>query len=274
MKTSNPKHGSLLGGTFIDREIYLSPAWTSLSKNGHKAFMAFYDARRFPKSNGKKGDRSRGRVCLNKDDLGITHGNLERFGIPRGKVSAAVSECMAKGFIELKRSGGRSRGDRNIYALSEKWRYWKPGSEPCQKREKREKHGYQGRRLGAVAKWKTLKQGDQEQSVSTILGHNPEDVKHGEVQELEAKIREVINNHSETRRAKKFWSDTILSDLKDQFQKANVDHLNNGGELLVSMESIYERFLNRPDEIIDNIQKRYPYEPKWKKHRTQNVVVT
>ena len=162
MKPSNPNRGPLLGGTFIKREVYLSPAWKSLSKNGLKAFMAFYDARKMAKPKDRKGNKSKDLVCLNADDLGITHGNFERFGIPRGKISTAIGECMAKGFIELKHSGGRSRGDRNIYALSEKWRYWKAGWKPCQVREKREKHGYQGRGLGAVAKWKKPRQGTAE----------------------------------------------------------------------------------------------------------------
>ena len=274
MKASNPKHGSLSGGTFIDREIYLSYAWASLSKNGHKAFMAFYDARIFPKSNGKKGDRSRGRVCVNKDDLGVTHGNFERFGIPRGKVSAAISECMAKGFIELKRSGGRSRGDRNIYALSEKWRYWKPGSGPCQVREKRKKHGYQGRGLGAVAKWKKPRQGKQNQSADGGSPQKTEDMKVGEIEKLEAKVREVINKHPETRRAKKSWSQKILFHLKDQFQKANSHPLENGGQLLVSLESIYERFLNHPDENIAYIKRFYSENGEKQKHCTRNVALT
>jgi hypothetical protein len=274
MKPSNPNRGPFPGGTFIEREVYLSSAWKSLSKNGLKAFMVFYDAREMKNQKDRKGSKSKTWVCLNAENLGVTHGHFERFGIPRGKISAAVGECMAKGFIELKHIGGRSRGDRNIYALSEKWRDWKPGSKPCQVREKREKHGYQGRGLGAVAKWEKPRQGAQKRSIVEIPEESPEDGKPGELQKLEAKVREVINNHSETRRAKKFWSDRILTDLKDQFQKANVDHLNSGGEQLVSMESIYERFLSSPDDNIRYIQIRYPYEPKWKKDRTRNVAVT
>ena len=132
----------------LKREIYLSLAWKSLSKNGHKAFMGFYDARNMAKPKDKKGIWGKEPICWNPDDLGVTHGDFERFGIPRGKVSAAISEIMAKGFVELKHSGGRRRGDRNIYALSEKWRDWKPGSKPCQVRNKRENpQGFQGRGL-------------------------------------------------------------------------------------------------------------------------------
>jgi hypothetical protein len=274
MKASNPKHGPLKGGTWIKREIYLSPAWASLSKNGHRAFMAFYDARRMVKPKDKKGGKSGDSVCLNADDLGVTHGNFERFGIPRGKVSAAISECMAKGFIELKRSGGRSRGDRNIYAISEKWRYWKPESGPCQVREKRKKHGYQGRGLGAVAKWKKPRQGKQNQSADGGSPQKIEDMKVGEIEKLEAKVREVINKHPETRRAKKSWSQKILFHLKDQFQKANNHPLENGGQLLVSLESIYGRFLNHPDKNIAYIKKLYSENGEEQKHCTRNVALT
>jgi hypothetical protein len=275
MKNSKPYRDSIKGGTFIAREIYLSPAWASLSKNGLKAFMAFYDARIFPKNKkGRKGDKRANQEPLNSDDLGVTHGNFERFGIPRGKVSAAIREVAAKGFIELRHRGGGSRGDRSIYALSKKWRDWKPGSEPCQVWEKREKHGYQGRGLGAVAKWKKPKQGDQEQSTGEVLVHNPEVVKFGEAKELEAEVRDIIKKHPKTRRAKRVWADTIIFYLKGQFQKANTYPLKDGGPLQVSLESIYKRFLSFPDENIDYIQLLYPHEPKRKKHCTQNVEVT
>jgi hypothetical protein len=274
MKASNPKHGSLYGGTFIKREVYLSPAWKSLSKNGLKAFMAFYDARIMAQPKGKKGDKGGDHVCVNKDNLGVTHGNFERFGIPRGKVSAAISECMAKGFIELRHSGGNQRGDRNIYALSEKWRYWKPGSGPCQVREKREKHGYQGRGLGAVAKWKKPRQNEQAQPDDSGSPQETEDMKVGDIENLEAKVREVINNHSETRRAKKSWSEKILFHLKDQFQKASSHPLENGGQLLVSLQSIYERFLNHPDENIAYIKRLYSENGEKQKHCTRNVALT
>jgi hypothetical protein len=269
MKALNPKFKSLPGGTWIKREVYLSPSWQSLSRNGHRAFMACYDARKMEKTKDKKGEKRSDKKCLNARDLGITHGDFERFGIPRGKVSAAISELMAKGFIELRHSGGARRGDRNIYALSENWRYWKPGSEPCQVRKKREKRGYQGRGLGAIAKWKKPQQGEPQHSAGENLEHQPT-----EVEQLETKIRDVIKKHPSTRGAKKFWADTVLFDLNDQFHKANAHSLKNGEALLVSLESIYERFLSNPDEIIANIQKRYPYELKRKNHCTQNVEVT
>jgi hypothetical protein len=139
------------GGFFFEREMYQSPAFLSLTKNSMKALIALLDGRDM-KNVSPKGQKKKFK-CMNPDNLRLPYGLLEKtYRIPRGRIPAAIDELMSKGFIERKHAGGAAKHDMAIYAISERWML--PGSEkaPYQTREPRERHGYQGRPLGAVAK--------------------------------------------------------------------------------------------------------------------------
>ena len=138
------------GGFFFEREIYQSPAFLKLTKNGMKALIALLDGRDMknvsPKGKKKKFE------CMNPDNLRLPYGLLEKtYRIPRGRIPEAIGELMEKGFMERKHAGGAAKHDMAIFSLSGKWRFWVPGAKPFQVREPREHHGYQGRRLGATA---------------------------------------------------------------------------------------------------------------------------
>jgi hypothetical protein len=80
------------GGTFIEREAYQSRAFNSLSKNGMKVMIAFWDQRIFKKIKGKKSQ------CINADHLKLPYGLLQRtYGIPRGRIPKAIDELLANG---------------------------------------------------------------------------------------------------------------------------------------------------------------------------------
>jgi hypothetical protein len=146
VKPSKPKYG----GFFFERELYQSPAFLSLAKNAMKALIALLDGRDM-KNVSPKGQKKKFK-CMNPDNLRLPYGLLEKtYGIPRGRIPAALDELLGKGFIERKHAGGAAKHDMAIYALSERWRL--PGSEKAtyQVREARQHHGYQGRPLGAVA---------------------------------------------------------------------------------------------------------------------------
>jgi hypothetical protein len=130
--------------------MYQSPAFLSLTKNSMKALIALLDTRDM-KNVSPKGQKKKFK-CMNSDNLRLPYGLLEKtYQLPRGRIPAAIDELMSKGFIERKHAGGAAKHDMAIYAISERWRL--PGSEkaPYQMREPRERHGYQGRPLGAVA---------------------------------------------------------------------------------------------------------------------------
>ena len=146
------------GGIYIERELYQSDAFLSLGKNAMKVLIAILDNRKreskkFAKD--KKGNR-REPQFINLDSLEIPYGTLEKvYRINRSSIPAAIDELLAKGFISLAYHGGACKHDKNKYALSDNYLLWRKGAAPFEIRPKREKHGYQGRRIGATKKYDT-----------------------------------------------------------------------------------------------------------------------
>ena len=88
---------------------------------------------------------------INLDRLEIPYGTLEKvYKMNRSSIPSAIDELLAKGFIKISYHGGACKHDKNRYALSDDYLLWTPKSAPFEVRPKREKHGYQGRRIGAT----------------------------------------------------------------------------------------------------------------------------
>jgi hypothetical protein len=145
------KHKS--GGTFIERELYQSEAFLSLSKNAMKILIALLDNRqREPQSKAKdrKGNKRKPRF-INLDSLEIPYGTLEKvYKINRSSIPRAIDELLAKGFIKISYHGGAYKHDKSKYCWSDNFLFWTPNTVPFEVRPKRERHGYQGRRIGAT----------------------------------------------------------------------------------------------------------------------------
>lgn len=143
------------GGIYIPREIYQSNAFLSLGKNAIKALFALLDNRKQEpkgKAKDKKGAKRKPKF-INLDSLVIPYGTLEKvYKISRGNIPSAIDELLAKGFIKISYHGGACKHDKSIYAWSDNYLLWTKHSAPFEVRPKRERHGYQGRKLGAIAK--------------------------------------------------------------------------------------------------------------------------
>lgn len=141
------------GGIYIERDLYQSEAFLSLGKNAIKILFALLDNRiREPAARDKKGSKRKPRF-INLDRLVIPYGMLEKkYKISRSNIPAAIDELLAKGFIKISYHGGACKHDQSKYALSNNYSFWTPHTEPFEIRPKRERHGYQGRKLGATAK--------------------------------------------------------------------------------------------------------------------------
>lgn len=142
------------GGIFIERELFQSRAFLSLNKNSMKVLFALLDNRqREPerKAKDKKGNKRKPKFS-NLDRLEIPYGTLVKvYKISRSNIPAAIDELLAKGFIKISYHGGACKHDKSTYALSDNYLLWTKHSEPFEVRPRRERHGYQGRRLGATA---------------------------------------------------------------------------------------------------------------------------
>ena len=149
----NMKKKYKAGGIYIEREIYQSEAFLSLGKNAMKVLFALLDNRmREPKrkANDRKGIKRKQRF-VNLDRLEITYGILEKvYKINRSSIPKAIDELLAKGFIKIIYHGGACKHDKSIYAWSNNYLIWKPKTTPFEVRPKRERHGYQGQRIGAT----------------------------------------------------------------------------------------------------------------------------
>jgi hypothetical protein len=146
------------GGIYFTRELYLSDAYLSLSKNGMKVLVAILDNRMREtqgKAKDKKGAKRKPKF-INLDRLEIPYKTLEKkFKIPCGSIPRAIDDVLAKGFVTISHQGGAYKHDKNLYAWSDNYLFWKKGTVFAE-RKKDVKRGFQGKNLGAVAKHKKI----------------------------------------------------------------------------------------------------------------------
>ncbi len=141
------------GGFYWERELYQSNAFLSLGKNSIKVLIALLDNRQREKPSEAKDKKGKKRKpqFINLDRLEVPYGTLEKvYKMNRSSIPAAFDELLAKGFINVSYHGGACKHDKNKYAWSDNYLLWTPASAPFEVRPKREKHGYQGRRIGAT----------------------------------------------------------------------------------------------------------------------------
>lgn len=141
------------GGFYWERELFQSDAFLSLGKNAMKVVIALLDNRQREskaQARDKKGNQRKPKF-INLNCLEIPYGTLEKvYKIPRSSIPAAIDELLAKGFMKISHHGGAWKHDKSQYAWSDNYLLWKPGAKPFETRQKREKHGYQGRKVGAI----------------------------------------------------------------------------------------------------------------------------
>jgi hypothetical protein len=117
----------LAKGTYIEAEILESQAYLSLSGISPQVLFLFLLKRQFEKVAGKKNGRQK-RVCINANSLSLTYIEAkEKYGITQPRLTRAIDDLLAKGFLTCIRQGGAYQQDKSIYGLSEKWRMWRPG---------------------------------------------------------------------------------------------------------------------------------------------------
>ena len=118
-----------------------------------KVVIALLDSRQREKpseAKDKKGNKRKPQFT-NLDCLEIPYGTLEKvYKMNRSSIPSAFDELLAKGFIKISYHGGACKHDKNKYAWSDNYLLWTPASAPFEARPKREKHGYQGRLIGAT----------------------------------------------------------------------------------------------------------------------------
>jgi hypothetical protein len=130
----------LPGKIWIDRGMIESKAYLSLTGFASQLLIMVLGKRRFEKQ-GRKGKEKW--VLVNGDQINITYTEFQReYGITQPKLTRAIDQLLAKGFLSIIHPGGTYRHDKAVYALSDNWIIWKQGM-AIQKREKEQiKRGF------------------------------------------------------------------------------------------------------------------------------------
>jgi hypothetical protein len=113
-------------GTWLERDLFQSKAYLSLRGFAPQLLTLLLAKRQFS-TVGKKGHEKK--ICLNCDSLVLTYIEAEKkYGITKPRLTRGYDELLAKGFLTCKHQGGAYKQDKSVYALSEQWRIWRPGS--------------------------------------------------------------------------------------------------------------------------------------------------
>jgi hypothetical protein len=116
----------LPAGTWVERRLMESAAFLSLRGFAPQLLILILAKRQFERV-GKKGREER--VCTNADSLTFTYAEAKaKYGLSVPKVFRAVDELLAKGFLSIRHHGGAYKQDKTLYALSDRWTSWLPGT--------------------------------------------------------------------------------------------------------------------------------------------------
>lgn len=129
----------LPGKIWIDREMIESKAFLSLTGFAPQLLILVLGKRQFEKQ-GRRGKEKW--ICVNGDAINITYSefaNKKKYGGTKGitqpRLTRAIDDLLAKGFISIVHPGGARRHDKSVFALCGSWVFWTPGK-TLQKREK------------------------------------------------------------------------------------------------------------------------------------------
>lgn len=119
------KYKKLAPGTWIEREMFESGAYLALTGFAPQLLTLTLAKRQF-ENHSRKGKQKR--ICINCDKLNITYTEFKnRYGISQPRMTRAIDQLLAKGFLSIVYPGGTFRQDKAVYALSTNWIIWKPG---------------------------------------------------------------------------------------------------------------------------------------------------
>jgi hypothetical protein len=127
-------------GTWIERELFESKAFLSLRGFAPQLLILIFGKRIF-KVQGRAGKQKH--VCVNADSISFTYIEAQKkYGIDKKRVTRAIDQLLEKGFLKIEHKGGAYKKDKSIYALSDNWLLWRPGSVFETRNKSKVKRGY------------------------------------------------------------------------------------------------------------------------------------
>jgi hypothetical protein len=114
----------LSGIIVVERELLKSDAFRQLNGTAKTVYFDFLMKCRV-KSRKPKSGRKRERDILNNGELEYTYSEAEKRGLPRATFMRAIDNLVNHGFLDIFHSGsGGKKGDKSLYAISERWEFW------------------------------------------------------------------------------------------------------------------------------------------------------
>ena len=115
-------------GAFILKEILESKAYLSLKGIAPQVLGLFMLKRQFEKVPGPKRHKGK-KACVNGDRLSLTYIEAKKkFGITQPRLTRAIDDLLAKGFLTCTYQGGNQKQDKSTYGLIDKYLLWRPGN--------------------------------------------------------------------------------------------------------------------------------------------------
>ena len=116
-----PQHIGKGKGTFVERDLFESPAFVALSGVAPQMLIYILGKRDFKKTN-------KSRICVNEDQIKLSYIELGKLGITQPRATRGFTDLLAKGFIKIEHHGGGCQKDQSIYSLSNQYLFWKKGN--------------------------------------------------------------------------------------------------------------------------------------------------
>ena len=114
-------------GTWIEREMFESKTFISLRGFAPQLLILILGKRQFIMHKNKSGKEKR--VCTNCDSINFTYIEAKkRYGVEKKRLTRAIEQLLQKGFLRVVHQGGGYKQDKSIYALSDNWLFWQPGT--------------------------------------------------------------------------------------------------------------------------------------------------
>lgn len=111
----------------IEKELLRSEAFRGLNGTAKTVYFDFLMKCRV-KAMKRKAGRKKERVILNNGEIEYAYSEAEKRGLPRKRFMRAIDALVEGGLIDIAHSGnGGRKGDKNLYAISERWRLFGSG---------------------------------------------------------------------------------------------------------------------------------------------------
>lgn len=111
---------------WIDIDIIQSDAFNSLT--GYAPQLLFHVLKKKRYVNHSTHKKKDNWVCTNSDSLNITYVEFQKaHDVSKPRLSKAIGQLLARGFIKIIHRGGGCNKDKSIFALSNQWMLWRRG---------------------------------------------------------------------------------------------------------------------------------------------------